>query len=113
MTNKILFVCMVVAAFIFLTAWSCYAQDKHSYKPKSGYVPNEATAVLVAEAILRPIYSDKVVEDEKPFHAELSDGIWTVTGTLHCPGSERCLGGVGVVEISKDDGKIVRVSHGK
>jgi len=92
----------------------------HNYKPPSGYVPDSGTAVRVAEAVLVPVYGQKQIESEKPFRAELNDGTWTVSGTLKCPdgkswfGTEsRCDGGVTVIQISKDDGRIISMTHGK
>lgn len=32
------------------------AQEQHSYRPEQGFVPNEATAVAIAEAVWLPIY---------------------------------------------------------
>ena len=97
-----------------LCASIVYAQsEKHSYKPENGYVPDEKTAIKIAEAVLIPIYSEKIIKEEKPLKAELKDGVWIVEGSLNCPEEQRCLGGVAVIEISKDDGKILRVSHGQ
>ncbi|MEI7999440.1 MAG: YbbC/YhhH family protein [Candidatus Omnitrophota bacterium] len=98
---------------VFFSVSFLSAAEKHSYKPENGYVPDQATAVKIAEAVLIPIYSEKTIADEKPLKAELKDGIWIVEGTLPCPEGQRCVGGVAVIEISKDDGKILRVSHGK
>jgi len=84
-----------------------------SYKPKDGYVPNEATAIKIAEAVLVPIYGEDVINAEKPLKVELKDGVWIVKGVLRCPGGQNCLGGVAIIEIAKDDGRILRVSHGK
>ena len=96
-------------AMVFLfTSFLSAAPEKHSYKPEKGYVSDAATAIKIAEAVLIPIYGEKIIDEEKPLKAELKDGIWTVEGTLH---SAR--GGVAVIEISKDDGTILRASHGK
>src|SRR5277367_3033449 len=78
------------------------------HKPTFGYVPDSKTAVKIAEAVLMPVYGEKHIESERPFHAKLKDNVWTVAGTLHCPNSKGkddlvCMGGVAVVEISKDD----------
>ena len=35
--------------------------EKHSYKPKDGYVSDEVTAIKIAEAVLIPIYGEKVI----------------------------------------------------
>lgn len=84
------------------------SRRKHSYKPALGYVPDKEAAVKIAEAVLVPIYGKDVIEKEKPLNAYLADGIWIVNGTLHTQ-----LGGVAVIEISREDGKILRVSHGE
>jgi hypothetical protein len=67
--------------------------------PKDGYVPSSDTAVQIAEAVLIPVYGKNKIESERPFTAELKDGVWTVSGTLHCPDGKggtttHCVGGV-------------------
>src|SRR5512135_1855306 len=101
-------------AVILLSASFLFAEsEKHSFKPDNGYVSDATTAIKIAEAVLTPIYGENVIKNERPFKAVLKDGVWTVEGTLRCPEGERCTGGVAIIEISKDDGKILRVSHGK
>jgi hypothetical protein len=85
------------------------SNSPHSYIPDAGFVPDERTAILIAEAVLMPIYGVEEIKQERPFKATLSSGVWTVVGSLPA-GS---IGGVAIVEISKRDGRIVRVSHGK
>ena len=82
---------------------------KHTYKPDAGYVPNAQTAIKIAVAVWEPIYGEKEIAKEKPYFATLANGIWTVEGTLH--GAD--FGGVAVAEISKDDARVLRVSHGQ
>jgi len=84
-------------------------ESKHNYKPKPGYVPDAETAIKIAVAIWEPIYGKKLIAGEKPYVAELTNGIWTVQGSL----PKNTVGGVAIAEISKDDGKIWRVSHGQ
>jgi len=74
------------------------------------YVPDEKTAIKVAEAIWIPIYGEKVL-DKKPFKATISeDGtIWTVKGTV----PKGMLGGFPIIEIRKSDCKIIKVFHSK
>lgn len=81
--------------------------------PQNGFVPDSATAVAIAEAVLIRIYGEKQVASERPFIATLDGDLWTVTGTLHCPNSPRCNGGTAVATISKTDGRIGDVCHGK
>ncbi len=86
-----------------------FSDNLHSVQPASGFVPDEATAVRVAEAILIPIYGKALVEGERPFTAKLTGHVWKVTG--HLPlGVD---GGVAEAWIDKRDGRILRVTHGK
>ncbi|GLI36910.1 hypothetical protein KI811_14825 [Geobacter hydrogenophilus] len=82
---------------------------KHNYKPANGYVPDRETAIAIAVAVWNPIYGKENIEKKKPFKATLKEGIWYVTGSL--PFGR--VGGVPEAEISKDDGRILRISHGK
>jgi hypothetical protein len=82
-------------------------EDDKSIKPKDGFVPNEQTAVTIAEAVLIPIYGEKAVRSERPFKAALANGVWTVTGTL----PPNFLGGSAIVRLAKSDGRILFVIH--
>jgi NTF2 fold immunity protein len=60
----------------------------------------------------------KAVASERPFVATLEDDVRLVKGTLHCPGvvasgDVRCVGGVALVQITKAEGLILLVIHGK
>ena len=96
---------MVSPVTLAQTTWN-------SYKPPGGYVPDEVTAIKIAVAVWEPIYGADKIAGEKPFHATLRDGVWTVTGSMPSP-PPRMSGGVAIAEISKDDGHIIRVAHGK
>jgi hypothetical protein len=82
---------------------------KHNYKPEQGYVPNEETAVKIAVAVWIPIYGKKQIESEKPYKAVLKDGVWYIAGSL----PKGWDGGVAEAEIVKEDGRIIRISHGQ
>ena len=107
--KRIAAICVLFAATVLMAG--AEGEKKHSYKPKEGYVPDAETAIAVAVAVWNPIYGKDKIEKEKPYKATLSNGVWTVEGSLPLPG--KILGGVALAEISKDDGKILRVSHGK
>jgi hypothetical protein len=91
--------------------WLLNAQHEsvHSYIPPNGFVPDSLTAVRIATAVWNPIYGERQIQGEQPYHASLRDGIWTVAGSL----PKNTMGGVAVAEIAKHDGRIIRVSHGK
>ena len=75
--------------------------------PEKGIIPDEVTAVKVAEAVFQPIFGADETTQYLPYHAQLKDGIWTVYGTLK-PGSR---GGTPQMNIQKKDGKVVEVWH--
>ena len=92
-----------------IALFNVFAASK-GYVPNDGFVPNEETAIKVAEAIWTPIYGENI-NDKKPFVAEYNEkeGCWEVRGTL----PENTLGGVPEIKINKSDGKILYVHHGK
>ena len=99
---------LLYLAALLISAHSVGA-ERLSYTPPNGFVPDEKTAIEIAKAVWSPIYGEDKIKKEKPFHATLSDNVWTVKGSL----PKGLKGGVAVIEISKDDGKIIYVSHGK
>jgi hypothetical protein len=78
-------------------------------KPKAGYVPDQRTAVAIAEAVLSPVYGAKQIAGERPFHAVLRGNVWEVHGSL----PRGWIGGTATVQISKDDGRILLMYHTK
>lgn len=106
--KKIATICVCFA--IAVAVATADDEAKHTYKPAQGYVRDAETAIAIAVAVWNPIYGKDKIEKEKPYTAILSNGVWTVEGTLPL---EMRVGGVAIAEISKDDGRILRVSHGK
>lgn len=82
---------------------------QNGYIPKNGFVPDEKTAVAVAEAILIPIYGKEQIDSERPLKAKLKNDIWIVQGSL----PEGYDGGVAEVGLSKRDAGIIFVEHTK
>ncbi len=109
--NKKIINLVGLLAILLMCASVLFAAEdqKHNYKPASGYVPDEETAIKIAVAVWTPIYGKEKIEKEKPYEATLKDGIWYVSGSL----PEGWKGGVAEAEIAKDDGRIIRISHGK
>jgi|HubBroStandDraft_6_1064221.scaffolds.fasta_scaffold1837237_2 hypothetical protein len=83
--------------------------------PKNGYVPDEATAVRIAEAVFTPIYGAKRVHSEGPFRARLEGDHWVVQGTLPKPKNSNysIAGGTMMAEINRMTGRIQAVYHMK
>src|SRR6266567_8600045 len=98
MRAVVLFLVVVLFASIAIAG-----QAKHA-------VRDGAQAIKIAVAAWEPIYGAAYIADEKPYHASLHSGVWTVTGSLP-KGFNK--GGVAVAAISEKDGKVIRISHGK
>jgi hypothetical protein len=82
-------------------------RDKIVY-PHDGYIPNELTAVRVAEAVWVSIYGEKIY-NQKPYRINLiKDSIWVVNGSVSSGG----YGENAHIEIRKKDGKILKVFMG-
>jgi len=102
-----------LGAFLALGALLHVETAAAQYVPPNGFVPNAETAVAVARAVLIPIYGANSLRKEEPFIAEERADRWIVRGTLNCEGSLTCVGGTAVVEIAKNDGRILRLIHSK
>jgi hypothetical protein len=60
-----------------------YAVGQKSMSVENRYVPDRATAIRIAVAVLIPIYGQAIEKKEAPWNAELKDDIWTVVGAFH------------------------------
>lgn len=86
--------------------------EPHTYIPPKGFVPDAQTAIAIAVAVLTPIYGQEKIAHEQPFKATLVDGVWFVEGSLPWAWLG-ATGGTAEAEISQQDGRILRVTHGK
>ena len=103
---------LLLSCMLCFVAGALIAADvpKHHAMPKvAGVVPDAATAIKIAVAVWEPIYGAQKIAAEKPYHATLAQGVWTVHGSL----PSGWVGGVALAEISQADGRVHRVSHGK
>lgn len=83
--------------------------EKHDEEMlKDVFVPDEETAIKIAEAVWLPIFGKSIYE-YKPFKATLvSDSIWKVEGTLKYE-----LGGVPYAFIKKRNCEVIKIYHTK
>ena len=104
---------------IFLIAITVSILAQQTNNPPHVAVPDEPTAVTIAEKALAKIYGEKKIASERPFKGILRDGIWHVGGTLHCKDKNgtvitgRCFGGVAIADIRQSDGRVLRTGHFK
>ena len=76
-----------------------------------GAVPNAESAIKIAVATWTPLYGERTIQAERPYTAKLEGDVWIVEGTFHSFGLPAA-GGVARAEISKADGRIIKVIHG-
>jgi hypothetical protein len=109
--KEILMIKLTILTLLFCSvlATLCLSQTPSAKSSRAnGFVPNEETAIKVAEAIWLPIYGKKIY-DCQPFVAKLRDDqVWIVQGTLKTE-----LGGVPYAEIQKSDCKVLKITHTK
>ena len=102
---------ILVIVFSGLTGCNNHDETSITWKYQDGYVPNEDTAIKIAEIVCLNVYG-KEINEEKPFTAKLKDGkVWVIEGTFNK--GKYAKGGVAYIEIQKGDGKILKVIHGK
>lgn len=80
------------------------------FQNDEGLVPDEQTAIKIAETIWLPLYGESI-NNKKPFIADYNseEDCWEVHGTL----PEKMRGGVPEIKISRSDCRILDVSHGR
>jgi len=108
--KKIIGLISLVLVGLAIVLFANSTKHPYAYHPPNGFVPDEQTAIRIAEDVWVPIYGKAVIDGEKPFYVHLQNGVWIVTGK-QIP--KDGFGGVAVAEISKQDGRIIRVSHGE
>jgi hypothetical protein len=102
----------VISSVLLILAVTCFRTGQEledGYVPDDGFVPSKEVAIKIAVAIWEPIYRTAKIAMKKPYRATLAGGVWTVQGSLP-KGSK---GGTAFAKISKKDGRILRVIHGK
>jgi hypothetical protein len=97
----------VFAVVLLISGSHALIGQVKSHLPPQGIIPDESTAVKVAEIVFPRIFGEEEVAKYLPYHAQLKDGVWEVYGTLK-PGSR---GGTPQMTIQKKDGKVIDVWH--
>jgi hypothetical protein len=61
----------VFISSILICALAGSVHGESIFRPIDGFVPNKATAIRIAEAVLIPVYGEREIESERPFSADL------------------------------------------
>lgn len=109
MKKRAVISCIVLLCISVLLVSVQSSYSTNALSKNRDFVPDEKTAIKVAEAIWLPIYGDDIYT-QRPFKAKLvNSNVWVVEGTME----KNMAGGVAYIEIRKKDCKVLKVSHGK
>jgi hypothetical protein len=79
----------------------------YGHEPESGVVSTASIAKNVAFSYLKVVYPED--RHLSPMSATLSNGVWTVRGTL----PEPSIGGVAGITLCQSNGRVLEIAHGK
>lgn len=108
MKNNIIILIGSILALLILSSFIYNNKMKRNANNNQILVPNEETAIKIAEAIWLPLYGESIYQ-KKPFKARLENEIWIVEGSMPL----EMKGGVPYIEIQRSDCKVLKVTHGK
>ena len=111
MNRKLIFLLCIVS---ILFAGNIIQFIWNSSQLFSDAVPNEETALLIAEAVLGSVYGEDTLYT-KPYSGTYDRirNAWIITGNLPEPTEGQLInGGVPEIVIGKRDGKILKMYHG-
>jgi len=91
--------------FVLLPVVACSSPSPTRRAEASG--PDSLAAIRIAETEWRRLFGD-VIDDERPFSAQLVDTVWIVGTSWPPPGA---LGGGAFARISARDGSVIEVGH--
>ncbi len=72
-------------------------------------IPDEATAIKVAEAILFRVYSEQKIKTERPYRVVSDKEFWTIEGSV----PKGSAGGAFIIRIARKDGQVLHLGHFK
>jgi hypothetical protein len=92
--------------------WLTEGRAQHAgagYVPPEGMVPDTKTAIAIARVVLVRHYGERQVQNQQPLRATMSEGVWTVEGTL----PPAMAGGVATIRIRRSDAAIIFLGHSR
>ncbi|MDR0766852.1 MAG: YbbC/YhhH family protein [Methanosarcinales archaeon] len=108
MKNKIFILYFIIVILLVGNVFQ-FGWNNNSNNLFTDAVPDEETALKIAEAVLVSAYGENVLLQPLNVRYNESKKAWVVTGTL----PYGWVGGVPVIVIRKSDGMIMQLSHGE
>lgn len=85
-----------------------FLPDKTVTQISHGIINSPKLAAQIGSAVLADIYGEEEINMEYPFYAVEYQTVWEVLGTPPCN-----YGGIGIIEIYRNDGMIIGYMHEK
>ena len=101
----------LAAALLSLVAFVGTSSGQSSsdiFDKPGGLVPDQRTAIAIAEAVLFPIYGEKNIRQQRPYVVKHARGKWIIEGA---PLPAGFAGGVFHIVIRQRDAKILEITH--
>ena len=101
----------LVTVFVAALAVACSSTGENMpelFERAGGLVPDRATAIAIAEAVLFPIYGEKSIREQRPYVVKHTAGKWAIDGSI----PKGFVGGSFHIVIRQRDAKILEISHG-
>jgi hypothetical protein len=99
---------MKARAMLSACGFATFAQNIPAlFERPGGLVPDQRTAIAIAEAVLFPIYGEKNIRDERPYVVKHAGGKWTIEGSL----PREFTGGTFHIVIRQRDARVLEIGH--
>jgi len=102
-----MYVCRLATVVILLSIAAATAQNISREFPE-GLVPDQKTAIAIAEAVLFHVYGEKAIREQRPYIVKHIRDKWIIDGA---PPPRGMAGGSFHIIISQRDGRILEITH--
>jgi hypothetical protein len=100
--------CRIAAVAILVSIAAATAQNISREFPE-GLVPDQKTAIAIAEAVLFHVYGEKAIREQRPYVVKHVRDKWIIDGA---PPPRGMAGGSFHIIISQRDGRVLEITHG-
>ncbi|MCS3869649.1 hypothetical protein J3D55_002565 [Chryseobacterium ginsenosidimutans] len=84
-------------------------KEHNVIQPNNVIIETPETAIRVAEPILFGIYGEKNITEQRPYKVSDFKDYYVIEGTL----DRHSMGGTFLIIIKKNNGEIIKITHGK
>jgi NTF2 fold immunity protein len=97
-----------LAAVVILASIAAATAQNISREFPEGLVPDQKTAIAIAEAVLFHVYGEKAIREQRPYIVKHVRDKWIIDGA---PPPRGMAGGSFHIVISQRDGRVLEITH--